>query len=493
MVKDPHHQGQCRIHYHDIGDYLDRESKLNIIDALGSTEALDRGVDLMDGRGVRRWQIIEPDDHGDWIEHRCPQFNHYIPLGDKKKNDVIKIFSIYSRGVATSRDAWCYNFSRMALENNIKKTINVYNDHVDRFEIVCQNGKKVDVETVIDWDKTLISWSEGLKNSLRRLKRFDFNHGSVRECMYRPFCKQWFYFSRELNEAVYQMNKIFPTERHENLVICVPGKGSASPFSVLVTNIMVDLCLITPDQCFPFYWYEEIDGGSDSQSDGLFQNDGVRVGRYIRREAITDEALKHFREYYNDETISKEDIFWYVYGVLHAPDYREKFAVNLKKEIPRIPLVEDFAAFRDAGKKLGMLHLSYEDIEPYPVTEEIATNRVSREELYQVKKMKFGKRNGEKDKSTIIYNAFITIKDIPLDAYRYQISGKSAIEWIMDRYQWRKDDDSGIVNDPNEWCRESRCPSYILDLLKRVIRVSVESVKIIDQLPKCVVVSEVSA
>lgn len=272
-----------------------------------------------------------------------------------------------------------------------------------------------------------------------------------------------------MNDMLYQQPKLFPTEQHGNLVICLPAPGGKKQFSVVISDVLCDLHVNGDAQCFPLYWYEK----KDKSENALGLNLDERKGDYIRRNAITDFAWSQFRQVYGDSKITREDIFYYVYGILHSPEYRERFESNLKKELPRIPYAKDFWAFSKAGRELAQWHLNYETVDPWPVTEESHGDDA-------VEKMKFPKK-GVKD--IIIYNKSTVIKGIPLEAYDYIVNGKSAIEWVMERYQVKTDKESGILNDPNDWCREHHESRYILDLLKRVIRVSMETVRIIKTLP----------
>lgn len=267
---------------------------------------------------------------------------------------------------------------------------------------------------------------------------------------------------------------------------------------------MPDLHINGDAQCFPLYLYESEDTSPDDGDDGpdgrrqqpsLFidgnrdpiEGEATAAPRYQRRDAITDEGLAHFQAAYPGETISKEDLFYYVYGLLHSPDYRERYADNLSKELPRIPCVKtaaDFWAFSQAGRQLADLHLNYEKVNPYPATVTGDTGKLTPAQ-YRVEKMKYGKQGKDKDLSTVHYNALITVSGIPLEAYEYVVNGKSAIDWVMERQCFKTDKDSSIVNDANDWAVETMGnPRYPLELLLRVVTVSVETVKIVKGLPK---------
>lgn len=235
-------------------------------------------------------------------------------------------------------------------------------------------------------------------------------------------------------------------------------------------------------QCFPLYWYEKPDDTTKPQGEMFATAGPPEADGYIRRDAITDWALEKFRQQYRDPSIGKDDIFWYVYGVLHSLEYKQRFASDLKKMLPRIPYTEDFRVFSDAGRNLGEWHLNYETAEPFPLTEE-SKRLVMEGGDYRIVKMTFGKKDGKPDKTVIVYNEYLTLRDIPLEAYDYVVNGKPAIEWIMERYQVTVDKASGIRNDPNDWCTEHGNPRYIVDLVKRIVRVSVESARIVRALP----------
>jgi predicted helicase len=277
---------------------------------------------------------------------------------------------------------------------------------------------------------------------------------------------------------------LFPTPRHRNVVISCAGVGAKKEFTVLATDRLPDVQLLENGQCFPLYWHEKPKRESGAQGEMFAEGDGADEDGYIRHDAITDWALETFRAHYADPTITKEDIFWYVYGVLHSPEYRQRFAANLKKMLPRIPFATDFWAFSKAGRKLGDWHLNYESVEPYPLREEKKALELDPWSFYRVEKMRFGKKGSDVDKSVIIYNENLQLHGIPDEAYRYVVNGKSAIEWVMERYQVTTDKASGITNDPNKWCAEQGNPRYIVDLLKRVVRVSVETVRLVASLPK---------
>lgn len=469
LVKNLKHSGPCELLYHDIGDYLNREEKLAIIARFGSIANIP-------------WQTIQPNEAGDWTNQRNPEFGGYIALGDKSDKDVRTIFAMFSGGVKTNRDDWAYNFSRAALESNIRRMIGNYNGEVDRYANECsrQTGCKPGVDVIVSSNPTLIKWSRSLKADVVRGRKYSFEPEAIVLGIYRPFTKTWTYFNRQLNEVPGKMPSIFPTPSHPNLVISVTGAGERVAFSCLIADCVPNLHMISAGQCFPLFIYERASDITATKS-GLFDEDTARPDPkgYVRRDAITDAALADYRAAYGDDSVTKEDLFYHVYGVLHAPDYREKFAGDLRKMLPRIPRpsrAADFWAFSDAGRELAKLHLNYETVEPYPLQEVVHSTI----EDWRVSKMRYPSRT---DKTQIIFNAHLTLKGIPAEAHEYVVNGKPAIEWVMERYQVATDKDSEIVNNPNLWADEHNDPRYIVDLVKRVVRVSVETVRIVKALP----------
>lgn len=467
LVKNPDAQAHGQIHFHDIGDYLSREEKLEKIASFSSIA------------GIEQWQQITPDEHGDWLRQRDDSFNQFIVLGDKK-GDALKLFDNFSQGVLTARDAWAYNASQIKLTTNMTGMIGFYNTEVTRFNAahpaLDSKARQAKVDGFVDTDPTRISWTRALKQDLGKNRSYAFKASCLMPSLYRPFTKQWLYFDRRFNEMVYQIPRLFPTAGCQNLVILVKARWSNGQIALITDKPPA----FTPDggeQCFPLYLYDEAAQTSD---DDLFAE--PVEGGLRRRDAITHAGLTHFQSAYPGDSISKEDLFYYVYGILHSPDYRERFADNLSKELPRIPAVKkaaDFWAFSKAGRALADLHLNYETIAPYPLT--IDSKGTLTNADYRVEKMKLAKKG---DKTTVIYNHRITLKGIPEAAWDYVVNGKAALDWVMERQAVRTDKASGIVNDANDWAIETMGnPKYPLELFQRVVTVSLETQKIVNGLP----------
>lgn len=335
-------------------------------------------------------------------------------------------------------------------------------------------SKTLKVDDWVSTDSSQISWTVNLKKDIARGVTHSYQGNTLTTGVYRPFNKQKLYFDKPFIERPGISQKLFPTPNHENLLIAVTGPGSSKPFTALMTDQITGLDTIEKAQCLPLYYYEKAERNAPS----LF--DGDSKDEYVRHDGISDFIVKQTHARYHNSDITKEDIFYYVYGVLHSPEYQREFANDLKKTLPRLPLVEqadDFWAFSKAGRELAKLHIGYENIAPYEGARVSGTQHNN----YHVDKLRFASKN---DKTKILYNAQITIENIPGQAYEYIVNGKSAIEWILDRYQVKTDKASGIVNDPNDWAKETGNPRYILDLLLSVINVSVQTVDIVNNLPK---------
>jgi predicted helicase len=458
LVKNPDVKTEkATIHYQDIGDFLNRKEKISKLIELKSF-----GSDKM------QLNKIAPNEESDWVNFRNASFENYIPLAPEKKYipSSQSFFLTQSLGVASNRDAWVYNFSLELLKSNINKTIDHYNE---QRLLITKNSQSEPTKNA-----TLGNWTRDWLNHLKKNNSISEDKKEYRKALYRPFTKVNSYFADNLNQERYQLPKFFPTENLENKVITIPGLGERKGFVALITECIYDLNMYDGGtQCFPLFFYEE----NKTVQKGMFDTENNDAD-FIRRDAISDFILERAKKQYG-KNVTKEDIFYYVYGFLHSASYREMFANDLKKMLPRLPLVEDvkdFWKFSKAGRTLAELHLNYETVPPF------ADAKVTGDDgkFYTVEKLRFPKKD---QKDTIIYNSKITIANIPPQAYEYVVNGKSAIEWIMERYQVSTHKESGIKNDPNDWATEVGNPRYILDLLLSVINVSIQTVEIVEGLP----------
>lgn len=480
LVKNPEASQSGQIYFHDIGDYLGFDEKLGKIRSFGSIEGIGRAAE---------WERVAPDQHGDWLKQRDDSFGKFIALGDKKAADGEKIFENFSLGITTNRDAWVYNFSKKSLEENVKRLLDFYNGEVGRYKDACASlakDKHPDVDNFINFDASRIAWSRGLRQELVKGKTFSFESNNVVPTVYRPFVKQWLYCSRNLNEYVFQMPQIFPDNQAENRVIWTTGTGASLKFTCFMSDVVPDLQGPAKVQCFPLYVYDSqrVKKARAGRTEGLFDDSEAVPASKARRYAITQAGLAQFRAAYPCDEINEEDIFYYIYGLLHSPDYLERYDDNLSKELPRVPCVKtatDFWSFSHAGRALADLHVNYETVEKYPLQIE-GGGLLLTDADFRVEKMRFGKN---KDLSTLHYNDKITIRGIPLEAYEYVVNGKPALDWVVERQCVKVDKDSGIVNDANDYAVETmNNPRYPLELFQRVVTVSLETMKIVKSLPR---------
>ncbi len=436
----------CRICYHRLDELWNRQRKFDFLNERQHA-------------GNIEWQTIAPDARYTWLtEGLNAAFDTFIPLGTqqakKAKGEAVDvIFKTYSLGISTNRDAWSLNFNAQALSQNMQRMIENYNMQVFKWQH--QSARGANVDDFVDADATKIKWSSTLKRHLNSGHFAEFNDSKLRRCLYRPFTKRALYFDRMLVDRPGLFRFIFPTPEteKENQVICVAGVGNWKGFGCLATNMIPNLDVgFEKTQCFPFYIYAE-DGSN-------------------RRENITEWALAAFRTHYGEDTISKWDIFHYIYALLHQPDYRETYQMNLKRDLPHIPFAPDFWAFVNIGARLAELHVNYETQPESAGLQFIETPNVQRD--WRVEKMRFSK-----EKTQLDYNDFLTIAGIPDEVFAYRLGARSALEWVVDGYRVKVDKRSGIVNDPNR----ADAPKYIVELIGRVVSVSLETVKLVGQLP----------
>ena len=461
LVKNPNiNREKAQIYYYDIGDYLTKEEKLFKIKDFKSI-----GSKKMD------WQILNPNEEGDWINQRNDKFKDFIPLIDKdNKNNKETFFTMSSNGVVTSRDYWVYSYSKVNLEKNMRETIDFYNKEVEKILNTRKEDKNKAIEDTIDSNPKNISWSRDLKKKANSYKFDEFNKSDIVISLYRPFTKQYLYFNRFWNETPAQQDKF-----KNYLSIGTVGIGGNKDFSITILNNIGDFQTLQNANFYPLYYVEEENRNKDKS---LFENSD-EIKEENKKDGISDYIFNLAKQKYSTK-ITKEDIFYYVYGFLHNEDYKKEFEADLKKLIPRLPLVDDYRIFKtysDIGRELADLHLNYENIEK----DKVIIVEGEENNNFKVEKMRFTSKD---KKDVIIFNSDIKIKNIPLEAYNYQVNGKSAIEWIMERYAITVDKDSQIENNPNLWCEENKNPRYILDLLLSVISLSVRTNELVKKLPR---------
>lgn len=487
----------CRIHYAEVGDYLARQEKLDLLTREASIADTD-------------FELISPNAHGDWINQRDERYLEFQEIGDKRTKGKVNtpaVFQQYSGGLKTNRDAWCYNFSRQAVESNMQRMIDNYNQ-----EVSCGHTSKNTIN-----DKTKIAWNRQLLKDLDKQAQHKFVSNALNLSMYRPFCKQSVYFKQTMNDMIYQLPQIFPTPKQPNLGISIDSDAIKEGTGFLVAHIP-DLHLVGTSQVFPLYTWEKTEKTGNDNS--LFASTGnwedldtpeefsgsfdfnkpissqvpAKINGYCRRDNITDATLSAYRHHYREEVISKEDIFFYIYALLHHPQFRERYEADLKKMLPRIPKVQDFWSYANIGRELAELHVNYEEVAPYPgVTAK--TSLIAPDDdwqKYHLKQLVWGKKPGKrsKDYTTLVYNEYLTFTGIPEQANEYKIGGRSPLEWMVDRYRIKTDTKSGIVNDPNDYCREINDPAYIAKLIPALVTVSMRTLELTRALPEFIIDEE---
>ena len=463
LVKNPEATEQGKIYFACVDDYLSREEKLAQLSNLGSV--LNAQLD----------EII-PDAHNDWLNQRRDDFDKFIPV-DGKKNDGLALFSLFSMGMNTNRDVWSYNSSVATISSNFIKCIGFYNKQA-------REAQKLGDKFERNNDPTKIKWSRSVVNHMQAGVEYpEFDSNKIVQSLYRPFIKQYLYTERVWINYAGLMYKLFPYNGAENLILCMSGVGSKK-FCCLMQNCICDLNVLEAGtQCLPRYVYREVEAGNLLHS-------GNAVNGYVREDGINEAAIQHFKDAYPEhaEAIDVDAVFYYIYGILHSKDYRSTYANNLQKELARIPRVatyEDFVAFEKAGRALADLHVNYESVELY----QGCTFEPQVEISYRVDKLSYGKipgktGNAAKDKTTIIFNDTLTIRDIPLEAQEYVVNKKSALDWVVERCGVSIDKDSQIKNDFNDYAKSVGDEKYIFNLILRVITVSLQTNKIVKALPK---------
>ena len=493
LIKDPVHSGTAEIFYAEAEDYATRQEKLDQISTYGSIEGIS---------GADAFRSIAPNEHGDWISSRDECFATFQEIGNKAlkgKESTPAIFRQFSRGLETSRDAWCYNFSHSRVLKNVRHLIANYNEGI--------------ASQTLNLDASKVAWTRGLKNKFNRGIKLHQSTGSTRYGMYRPFTAQHVFYSDELNEYTNQLADFLPTPSQANLIITVED-DARKPLTSLMTDLLPDLHTMGTTQTFPLYTWEPLSptsGGEpdlftdlttapESRTDGEATASSLDFSRpigdqipvildgYRRVDNVTDATLASYREHYGDAGITKEDIFFYVYALLHHPEYRERYKDDLKKMLPHIPRAAGFHTYASVGRELADLHVNYERVEPYPSVQEEAGLHAPADpwERYRIgkHKMRFPKLGRrDKDFTRLEYNEYVILVGIPEQAQQYTISGRSPLDWVIDRYYVKTDKASGIVNDPNDFLREQGRSDAVVDLIKRLVTVSMRTQELLSTLP----------
>ena len=443
LVKKPGNvEGAGRLFYHDTIDHptRSRDQKIHFLAA--------------NRKSTIPWQAVVPDVRGDWINQRDPGFQDLMPLYGEDN----AVFKLNSLGIATNRDAWCYDFSRAKAINKTREMMESYNQQIPT-SAPTRDPKK-------------FSWTRRTLRMAKNGIRMDHDSDHIVLSEYRPFTKQFVYFHRSVNEEVYQQERIFPAPHLSNVGIAINERDKNNPLSCLMLTALPDLNMMGNTQFLPRWTYEKALTGAG----------------YERVSNINPVAFEHFESHFGEGIVTEDDVFHYVYGVIHHAGLRARYAANLSKETARIPIVASlphFQAFARAGEALLDLHVNYESVEPYPLEVEI-TGNPGMLDLYRVtdKKMKHPSKSGNIDESALVYNEHITLRGIPVGTHRYMLGQYSALRWLMDRYRISTHTPSGIVKDPNDWGEEHGDPRYIIDLIKRIVTVSVKTMEIVDSLPE---------
>ena len=471
LARDPGHAGPCEIRYRDIGDYLSREEKLNILENWGSIAAIDD------------WQSVQPDAHHDWLEQRDPAYQTFLPLGSKqtkqaKTLDTGVLFRLYSGGAKTSNDTFLFDFDRPTLAARAQDMVAIYEKR--RHQV--KRGELSLEEATRNNEPSRFKWTRELRNHLRRNRAAIFQTENLRASLYRPFVKKVLYFDDILVNMRLRTHEFFPTPEAGNKVIGVTGKGATVPFSALTVSAIPEHLLIFSGSWFARWRYERID--KEAEQAALLPedagDDANSVPGYRRVDNLTSWGLQQFRERYPALHITKDDVWHYIYGLLHAPDYREKYRADLAKDLPRIPFAPDFAAFCNAGEQLAALHLGYESCEEYDLRVKVSGKAANPYRLGD-KNMKWGGTSKEKDFSVLHVTPYVTLRDIPAEAHDYVVNGRTPLAWAVDRLKVTTDKESGIVSDPNAWFADD--PAGLVAHLRRLVQVSVASARIIGGLP----------
>ena len=452
-----------QIFYCDIGDYFDREEKLRIISLYKSINGIS---------SQKKWTQIKPDEKSDWINQSNINFDKFVPFTAEKEKGEKSIFAFHSLGLNSSRDVWAYNSSRITLEKNVKRMIDFYNSELQRTTLLSE----------VNRDPNFIKWSSGLEQRFQRIAKGVFDKQLIRKVLYRPFDVRYCYFDKFFIDRLSNLTQVFPSSEQNSMAILSNVLG-AKTISFMASKYPIDYHLLeSGTRCFALNYFKE------KERNDLFDITEVGLNKI---ENISDSIVSMFSKGTSTAICNSYDLFAYSYAILHHKSYIEKFGQNLSKNPPKIPFISDFDSSKmlvEQGKILLNLHIEFETAEIYMgVQIELKNSQTLfdiRDSQFRVSKMRFAGTRGREDKTTVIYNEHITIKNIPLEAYEYVVNGKPALEWVMERQCVKVDKDSGIVNDANDYAIETmNNPAYPLELFQRVITVSLETMKIVKSLP----------
>jgi predicted helicase len=438
LVKKNKQKTNCRIHYTTMDDSLSKVDKLDWIRE-NSFETID-------------FQRITPDKNNNWINlAEDNDWDALLPLGDKvvklgKTHEQTAIFELFSLGVVTNRDEWIYDFDANNLEKKVAFFCAFYEKEVERWQ---NSNQQLTTNNFVD---RTIKWTEELENHLKKGSTLIFDKNRIRTGLYRPFVKQKLYFDKIITHRIYQNDKIFGIESNFDNIVISFSKGKRGTFCALVTNNIPSLDIYLPNaaECLPMYRYDA--NGN-------------------RQENITDWALEQFRQQYDNQQITKKQIFYYVYAVLHAPAYRSAYEINLKRDFPRIPFYADFAKYAAAGQQLAALHIGYENVAPYPlqrIDKPVGNDFVPKAKL-----------KADKTNHCIEIDEITKLCDVPESVWDYKLGNRSALEWVLDQYKPSKPSDPTIAAQFNTY-QFSDYKEQVIDLLMRVCRVSLETMQIIE-------------
>ena len=465
LVKDKKEKREpAKVYYYQVPDYLKRQQKLELLKKFGSVKNVP-------------WREIKPDRNGNWINQGSEEFKRFTPIEE--------IFEVVSLGITTGRDYWVYDWSKQKLIEKVKRMIETYNKQLEKIK-EGEITKKEELTT----DKTKISWSESLIKSIfsnRAQKIYFENAGKILKASYRPFIDLWIYFGHLFIHRPTVFPQIFPIPSAENVVMFFTGTGVSKNFSVLITSHIVEYGSLGNTVAIPLYLYQPLEKTKKKKhlfeekenSSRIVELDGKK---YLKKVNIKRDFLRKLEGKYGTK-IEPEELFYYVFAVLSNSKYGEKYATDLKRERPRIPFPENYEIFKtlsELGRELAEFQLNYWNLEEYPLKVEVNPECDPQKEETYYPRLRF-----DKNKPTELrYNDCITIKGIPEEVHNWKIAGRSPIEWLAEYLKPRTHRESGITLDPADYIKETGDREYFLRLIKKVVRLSLEVQKVLEELKK---------